>query len=117
MAEVQETLNKHKFGSNELKEQTKKAAFEIEGRTLFKFEDKKPYVVEVQTDLDILSRETKFGLKYYVPIIVKKEEFYWQCSSATLDTLMDNSELTNKFNVMLNTAEKKYSIVPLVDAE
>lgn len=116
MAEEQ-TLEKFKFGSKELKEKTEKPAFIIEGRELFKFEDKKPYSVIVETEEEVLSRETKFGLKYYVAIIVKKEKYYWQCSGATLDTLMDNSELTNKFNVMLDTANKTYSIVPLVDAE
>lgn len=113
----EQPLEKFKFGSKELKEKTERPAFIIEGRELFKFEDKKPYVVEVETEEEVLSRETKFGLKYYVAIKVKGAQYFWQCSSMTLDTLMDSSELTNKFNVMLNSAEKKYSIVPLVDAE
>jgi hypothetical protein len=118
MAEEKETtMEKYTFGSDELKAKTKAPVFEVEGRILVKFEDKKPFVVEVQTNYDIFSRETKYGLKYYVPVIVKKQEFYWQCSSNTLDTLQDNAEHTNKFNVMLNVADKIYSIVPLIEEE
>lgn len=118
MSEEQKTLTEKTFSfdSEELKEEVKNE-FLINGTPLFKFEDKKGYSVKVLNDLEIVQRDTKFGIKYYIPIEINKEVFYWQASAKTLREILNGLETTVNFNVMLNSAEKTYNIIPVTDVK
>jgi hypothetical protein len=106
------------FKDEKLKEEVSKSNFEIDGVPKFTFEDKKSYVVNVDTSKEIKSMETQFGLKYYIPIEVKGESFYWQASAKSLREVLDGvEEGATQFNVRGNFAEKTYSIIPMIDAK
>lgn len=112
--ETQQELSKFSFNDESLKEEVKAPAFTINDTPLYKFEDKKSVIIKVLTELEILSRETKYGLKYYIPMEVKGETYYWQSSAGTLKSILDGTEDgVEKFNIMLNSVEKKYSIIPM----
>lgn len=112
--ETQKELKTFSFNDKTLKEEVKTQDFKINDTPLFKFEDKKGYIVKVLNELEIPTAETKFGIKYYIPIEIKKETYYWQSSANTLKQILDGVEDgVFKFNVMLNQSEKKYSIIPI----
>jgi hypothetical protein len=112
---TEETLKKFTFDSENLKELLKAKEFLVEGLPLIKFEDKKPYMVEVMTDSEILSRNTEYGLKFYVKVKVKEKMYYWQMSRVTLKKIEEHIKDINKFNIMLDSANKTYSVVPLAE--
>lgn len=105
------------FDSQELKEEVK-SDFKINDTPIFKFEDKKGYNIEVMTNLKIEQAETKFGIKYYIPILINKEAYYWQASAKSLrEILAGVEEGAKEFTVMLNTADKAYSIIPKIEVK
>lgn len=111
-------LTSYSFKDEKLKEAVHKSAFEINGVPKFTFEDKKSYIVNVDTSKEIKTMETQFGLKYYIPIEIKGESYFWQASAKTLREVLDGvGEGATQFNVRGNFAEKTYSIIPLIDAK
>lgn len=110
---TENNIKEFNWNSTEFEEATKST---FDGEDFFKFEDKKPVELEIDTNEKIKQIETQYGTRFLVPIIVNGVRHVWACSKKTLKSLSEDVENTKRFTVMLENKEKRYSIIPKIDA-